>query len=212
MNLALRHYTRTAHALAGTALLASLLLAGCRIDTHKNGDNDNVDIGTPFGSMHVKTNNAADTSAIGLTAYPGAVVLKEHDGRDSDAADINMSFGSFHLGVQAASYLTHDPQDKVLTFYRKDLARYGDVIECRGNNTVGQPTRTSQGLTCSDNDHHHVSTYIPDDNLELRAGSQQHQHIVGIEPKDGGIKIGLVALELPSHLSDHAGHESKDVE
>jgi hypothetical protein len=211
MNLALRHHTHTALALTTTALLASLLLAGCRIDTHKNGDNNNVDIGTPFGSMHVKTNNAADTSAIGLTAYPGAVALKEHDGSDNDAADINMSFGSFHLGVQAASYFTHDPQSNVLAFYRKDLVRYGDLIECRGSNPVGQPTHTSQGLTCSDNGHH-VPIRVSDDAIDLRAGSQEHQHIVAIEPKDGGIKIGLVALELPSHLSNHADHQGKDVE
>jgi hypothetical protein len=31
-------------------------------------------------------------------------------------------------------------------------------------------------------------------------------HIVGIEPKDGGTKIGLVALDLPGH------HDSGDSE
>jgi hypothetical protein len=194
-------------ALALTVPLAAIFLAGCRVDTHKNGNNDNVDIGTPFGSMHVKTNDAANPSAIGLAVYPGAVPVKDHDGKDDDAADVNMSFGSFHFGVRVASFQTSDPVDKVLAFYRKDLARYGDVIECRGGNPVGQPTRTSLGLTCNDsNQHQHIDT---DSKVELRAGSEQRQHIVGLHPTGGGTRIGLVALDRPSHLS---GHDGKDVE
>ena len=184
-----------------SASLTCLLLAGCHVSEHKNGKNENVDIGTPFGSMQVKTNDSADTSAIGLAAYPGAVPLKDHDDKDSSSANVSMNFGSFHLGVKAASFQTPDSQDKVLAFYRKDLAaRYGDVIECRGNSSVGSPTRTAQGLTCDEQKHSHVSASDFDrENTELRAGSAQHQHIVGVEAHDGGTKIGLVALDLPSH-------------
>ena len=193
------------------APLACLLLAGCHVSEHKNGHNDNVDIGTPFGSLQVKTNNTGDTSAIGFAAYPGAVPVKDTGDKDSNSADINMSFGSFHLGVKAASFQTPDSQDKVLAFYRKDLAtRYGDVIECRGHSTVGSPAHTSQGLTCDEQNHNHISNGNFDhDNLELRAGSGQHQHIVGVETRDGGTKIGLVSLDLPSHLSDHDRKDSE---
>lgn len=191
--------------------LACLLLAGCHVTENEHGDKKNVDIGTPFGSMQVKTNDTTDTSAIGLAVYPGAVPVKDHGDKDSNSANINMDFGNFHLGVKAASFQTPDPQDKVLDFYRKDLAaRYGDVIECRGDHAVGSPTRTSQGLTCDDKDgHHKIKVDGSGNNIELRAGSQQHQHIVGLEVHDGGTKIGLVALDLPSHLS---GHDSKDSE
>jgi hypothetical protein len=207
------------------ASLTCMLLTGCRIDEHKNanGKSDNVDISTPFGSMHVKGNDAADTAAIGITAYPGAVPVKDDDGKGNDAADINLSFGDFHLGVKAASFQTSDQPDKVLAFYRKDLSKkFGDVIECKGDQTIGSPAKTSQGLTCADKDKNHVTAGAPDskgvhihggnssdDNLELRAGSQQHQHIVGVEAKNGGTKIGLVALDLPGHLGDH---DSKDSE
>jgi hypothetical protein len=191
--------------------LACLLLAGCHVSEHKNGNNDNVDIGTPFGSMQVKTNNSTDTSAIGLTAYPGAIPVKDDGDKDGNSANVDMSFGSFHLGVKAASFQTPDPQDRVLAFYRKDLAaRYGDVIECRANRSVGSPTHTSEGLTCDIKDHNHTHTGISsDDDIELRAGSEQHQHIVGVEARNGGTRIGLVSLDLPSHLS---GHDSKDSE
>jgi hypothetical protein len=88
------------------------------------------------------------------------------------------------------------------------MARYGEVIECRGSQTMGQPARTGQGLTCNENEDHHVHTIHveTDPHPELRAGSPEHQHIVGIEPRDGGTKIGLVALDLPSH------HDSSDSE
>jgi hypothetical protein len=199
--------TRTLRPLA-VASLACLLLSGCRVSEHQNGSKDNVNIGTPFGSMQVKTDNSTDTSAIGLAAYPGAVPVKEDGDKDGNSANVNMSFGSFHLGVKAASFQTPDSQDKVLAFYRKDLAtHYGDVIECRGNNAVGSPIQTSQGLTCDTKNHNHISTEtFSEDKIELRAGSEQRQHIVGVESRDGGTRIGLVALDLPS------GHGSKGTE
>jgi len=199
------------NAFRSSVLLAAacLLLAGCRISTSRHGNGDNVQIGTPFGSVHVKTDNDANIAGIGLTTHHGAVPVTEHDGKNKDAADINLNFGDFHLGVKAASFQTSDAPDKVEAFYRRDMARYGDILECKGKDTVGQPTRTAAGLTCSENqDHHrhtiHVNTDA--DHLELRAGSPEHEHIVGIEPKDGGTKIGLVALDLPSH------HDASDRE
>jgi hypothetical protein len=192
---------RTLRTLAA-APLACLLLAGCHVSEHKNGNNENVDIGTPFGSMQVKTNNSGDTSVIGIAAYPGAVPVKDDGDKDGNSANVNMNFGSFHLGVKAASFQTSDPQEKVLDFYRKDLSsRYGSVIECKGNSAVGSPTHTSQGLSCDEKGHAHISS--GDHDVELRAGSEQHQHIVGLEDRNGGTKIGLVALDLPSHISDH---------
>ncbi|WP_158821482.1 hypothetical protein [Granulicella sp. S156] len=194
--------------LAVPASLAALLLAGCHVTTHKDGKNDNVDIGTPFGSMQVKTDNKGNSATIGITTYPGAALIKSNSEKsDGGSADINMNFGSFHLGVKAASYQTSDPQSKVEAFYRKDLARYGDVIACRDNNPVGQPTRTSQGLTCDSKHGNHIHEDDSNSGLELRTGSEQHQHIVGIEAKDGGTKIGMVALDLPTGLGSH---DSKD--
>jgi hypothetical protein len=188
-------------ALLAVAPLACLLLTGCHITKHTDGNNKDVDIQTPFGSTSIKTNNGADTSAIGISPYPGAVPVKDKDS-DTSNADVNLSFGNFHLGVKAASFLTPDSTDKVIAFYRDDLKRYGDVIECRGHEPVGSPTRTAQGLTCNNNDDHKkVST---GDDLELRAGSQQHEHIVGVDSRDNGTKIGLVLLDLPSHLGNNS--------
>jgi hypothetical protein len=197
--------------LAPGALVAALL-CGCEVNTHHHDgtNNDDVKISTPFGAMSVKTNDTATQANVGLSVYPGATLekklKKQSDGKteeDSNAADINMSFGSFHLGVKAVSYFTPDSSDKVLNFYRKDLARYGVVLFCKDHHAVGTPTVTQDGLTCSDDHHNKIS--VDDDDAkqrdgELRAGSKQHQHIVAVDSEGSGTKIGLVMLDLPAHL------------
>ena len=208
---------------AVAAPLACLLLSGCHVTEDDHGDHKNVSIGTPFGSMKVNTNkNGTDTASIGITAYPGATPINDKDDDDSNNANVSMNFGPFHLGVKAADFQSSDPSDKVIAFYQKDLAsRYGSVIECRGHNSVGSVTHTSQGLTCNDDEHTHIRTHddhskgiaiMSDDSstdIELRSGSPQHLHIVGVENRDGGTKIGLVSLDLPSDLFNH---DSKDSE
>ena len=182
-------------------LLAIPLLSGCNVTTEKHGDNKNVDIGTPFGSLHVKNDEGANART-GLSPYPGATPVSKHDG-DNGSADVNMSFGSFKLGVHATELETPDPQDKVVAFYRKDMSHFGAVLTCHGATAVGQPVRTSEGLTC-DSDRSHTDH---DDQLELRAGSPQHQHIVGLHSEDGRTRIGLIALDLPGGQKDHDGDQ-----
>ncbi len=188
--LALRH----SFSLIGCSWV--LLLSSCLVNTHKNGKSENVDVGTPFGGVHVKTDDAGTLSQTGLTPYPGAVPVKKHND-DNGSADVNVSFGSFHLGVQAAELQTSDNQDKVISFYRKDMARYGAVLLCHGSRTVGSPARTADGLTCSTDQHGN-----DDSETQLRAGSPLRQYIVGIHTEDHGTRIGLVALQLPPQFKD----------
>ena len=181
-------------------IATTALMSGCRIESDKHGDNDNVKIATPFGGMSVKTNDAAVVEGLGLQVYPGAELVKKD--KNNGAADVNMSFGSFQLRVKAASYRTQDSPDQVTTFYRKALGRYGDVILCQNDKPVGSSTQTAEGLTCDNEKGNHIS--VNDDmsgKMELKAGSKLHQHIVAIDPEGNGTKFGLVALDLPGHLS-----------
>jgi len=187
--------------------LAAALLAGCRVQSDKHGDSDNVKISTPFGGMQVKTNDAAAVEGIGLPMYPGAQRVRKD--KDDGSADVNMNFGSFQLRVKAVSYQTGDSPEKVEAFYRAGLKQFGDVIACRDNRVVGTPARTLEGLTCDNNNGNHISV---DDKpskggLELKAGSQQHQHIVEIDAEGGGTKIGLVSLDLPGEATSQSGDE-----
>jgi len=49
-----------------------------------------------------------------------------------------------------------------------------------------------------------------EDEVELKAGSETRVHVVGIKPKDGGTRIGLVMLNLPSQL--HSKDSNKETE
>jgi len=189
--------------MAGLAFIAGT--TGCfrvHVDKGANGEDKDVRVDTPFGGVHVNTNqtSAAD---LGLPAYPGSHPVEDKE--KDKSADIHLGFGEWELHVQAVSYGTHDSQEQVIAFYKKALGRYGDVIICEGHSPVGTPTATSEGLTCSDDggsanvkidrsDYGTSST-----SMELKAGSKRHQHIVGFEtPKDGETRFALVALTLPA--------------
>ena len=212
--------------LAAKALFLTVaILSGCRIDTNNHGDNKNVKIATPFGGMQVKTDTGDVLGSIGLPAYPGATVVRNHkdDGKDENSsADVNMSFGSFQLKVKAVSYRTNDRPEDVLAFYKKAINRFGTPIQCDGKRTVGTPVRTAEGLTCDDqdrgndghvhidNDDLHVSGSDDHAKYQLKAGSRKHQHIVDISPDAGGTKFGLVALDLPIDFNFGSNDKGRD--
>jgi hypothetical protein len=195
--------------LAAAAAIAAGI-SGCRVDVQKdaNGKEKTVQVDTPFGGVHVNTNQttAAD---LGLPRYPGAQEIKDDDQQKS--ADVHLGFGQWELRVRAVSYSTNDSQEQVAAFYKKALSRYGDVITCQGNSAVGTPAVTSEGLGC--NDEHNANVKINEGGfhsgaggIELKAGSKRHQHVVGFEEaKDGKTRFALVMLDLPSELDTDAG-------
>ena len=193
--------------LGAVAVLAAGVLAfsGCRVQVDKdsNGKEKTVHVDTPFGGVHVNTDQttAAD---LGLPVYPGAHTITDDDKHKS--ADVHLGFGDWQIRVKAVSYGSTDGQDKVAAFYKKALERYGDVITCQGNSAVGTPAETHEGLTCSDEGakgHVHVEADDLKRSFELKAGSKRHQHIVGFEDHAGSeTRFALVAIDLPSNLGN----------
>jgi hypothetical protein len=189
---------------AAVAVLAlAAWTAGCRLHVEKgaNGDDKKVQIDTPFGGIHVNTDQttAAD---LGLPVYPGAELEKDDDAHKS--ADVHMGFGEWQLHVRVVTYGTADKQDRVVAYYKKALTRYGDVLTCQGNQPVGTPTVTLEGLTCNDKQRVQAgdgSFETGNGDLELKAGSVRHQHIVGFEKPSGGqTRFALVSLDLPPDM------------
>ena len=184
-------------------LALSLVTAGCSINVDKdaNGKEKKVKIDTPLGNIHVNADKPS--ASLGIALYPGAIADPDHDG-DKDA-DVQLGFGEWKMRVQVAHFNTSDNRDKVLTYYRKSLSRYGDVIECKDNEPIGSPAKTAEGLTCSENDQdNHIKVdHGGDHGLTLRAGSKRHQHIVAFDKDDadsaaGPTKFTLIALNLPA--------------
>ena len=189
---------------ASLALMAGI--AGCRIHVDKgaNGEDKKVQVDTPFGGVHVNTDQLT-ASDLGLPVYPGAEAVRGDEKHKS--ADVHLGFGEWTLRVRVVSYATGDSREQVTAFYKKALGRYGDVITCQGHTPVGTPTVTSEGLTCAD-DNKNANVQIDrgdygtrEDSLELKAGSKRHQHIVGFkDSKEGKTQFALVALDLPAGM------------
>ena len=194
-----------------SALAASLLATGCRVHTDKDNGSDNVKIATPFGNLQVKTDDANVQASVGLPPYPGAEAVKKGEGDNNGSADVSMNFGSFHMRVKSLSYRSSDSPDKVRAFYTDALRhRYGDLITCQHDKAVGTPTRTPEGLTCSSKGNTRGVIFIESKEgpIELKSGSEQHQHVVSIEHEGSGTKFGLVALDLPGQFTG----DSKDAD
>src|SRR6202453_1445489 len=185
----------------GLSLLA-VVLSGCKVQVDKssNGEGDNVKIATPFGGISV---NKDQTSAaeLGLPAYPGSNLDTGGDGNRS--AKVDIGFGSWKLRVKTAPDSTADNRDQRLNCYRKALSEYGGVIECAGHKPVGMPVTTGEGLSCNDSNHSDEAHGFPPGNfkssdLELKAGSPRHQHIVVLHGgSDSATHFSLIALDLP---------------
>lgn len=172
------------------ALLATMVFF-CANETSL-AQNSGVDL-----ALHVNSN--ASAAKIGLPAYPGAAFYKDSD--NDSAADLGLTFNDFHFSLLAANYVTGDSPEKVLSFYRKPLSHYGEVLECNQGNPVGTLKVTRSGLTCGDpqgNGNANSST-----GHELRAGSPNQFRIVGIDDSHtGSTRFGLVYLELPKESSE----------
>ncbi len=189
-----------------TVLALAAFASGCRVHVEKgaNGEDKNVQVDTPFGGVHVNTNQTTAVD-LGLPVYPGAQVVTTDNDK---SADIRMGFGEWQMRIKVVNYSTPDSQDKVTAFYKNALTRYGDVIACQDNAAVGAPAKTSEGLTCDDkhggriqvNDNGTSYGYHSGSNgFELKAGSERHQHIVGFQSSaPGQTRFALVALDLPA--------------
>src|SRR5215469_7651271 len=98
-------------------------------------------------NLNVHANSHATAKDIGLPEYPGATPFKNKDS-DSSSGDVLLLMNNFHFSVKATSFVTTDSPDHVLEFYRKPLAKFGEVLECDHGKPVGSLTVTKTGLTC----------------------------------------------------------------
>jgi hypothetical protein len=180
-------------------LAALLLLPACSVNVKKegNGQDKQVDVNTLFGGVHVS--KQADISDIGLAVYPGAH-LKEKDSDGSDkSANVNISGFGYGIKVVALEYESDDAPAKVLSFYKDQLKKYGNVLEChtsRLNLDMKKGHRSfndSRELTCDGEQ---------GGNVELKAGREDDQHIVEVESEGKGSSFSLVFVRLHGKDAD----------
>jgi hypothetical protein len=188
-------------ALVSFASIVTILIStACSVNVQKeaNGQDKQVDIKTLLGGVHVS--KQADAADIGLPVYPGAH-LKQEDSDGSDkSANVNISGFGYGLKVVALEYSSDDPPGKVLSFYRDELKKFGTVLEChtsRGNWNINMGSHgTKHGsneLTCDGSGGNEV---------ELKVGKQDDQHIVAVEPEGKGTSFSIVYVRTHGKDAD----------
>lgn len=169
-------------------LLLLALLGACSIHTEKeaNGQDKKVDIKTPFAEVHVGSDTGAQDA--GMTLYPGA--RPKEEGRDKGRANVQIGGEDFGVKVIAANYLSDDPPQKVIDFYRKDLSKFGKVLECpKGLKENHQPHEDGE-LRCDDNGH------AEEGKLTLAVGIPARQHLVAVKPDGKGTEFSTVFVQV----------------
>ena len=73
-----------------------------------------VQVETPFGSVHVSRNRDGRPETAGMPLYPAATPLKD---QGNAVVDLSSSFGDQDLHIVAGKWETSDPIDKVQKFY-----------------------------------------------------------------------------------------------
>lgn len=181
----------------GLTILSVLLLPACSLNVkkEKNGEEKQVDISTPVGGIHVSKN--ADAQDVGIAVYPGAR-LKQQDSDGGDkSANVNISGFGFGLKVVALEYESNDAPEKLVAYYKDQLKKYGSVLECHTshfNLNMGHGSdHHSDELTCEGD---------RGNNVELKVGTKENQHIVAVEPDGKGSSFSLVYVRTHGKDAD----------
>ena len=165
-----------------------LLQPGCNVNVKKDseGQEKKVDIETPIGGLHVS--KKADVRDVGLPVYPGARRKETKEDGDEHSASVNISSSLFGLRVVAVEYSSDDPPERLVSYYKDQLKKYGSVLECH-------PNKSHIGASMDPDDNSSESKQLKcegDNNgkdgkiIELKTGTRQSQHIVSIHPADSG--------------------------
>jgi hypothetical protein len=169
------------------AFWLTLLACSVNVKKDKSGEDKNVDIQTPLGGLHV--DKSADARDTGLPVYPGAHVKAKGDSGDDKSANVNLSGFGYGLRVIAIEYESDDSPGKITAYYKDQLKKYGDVLECHSHGRQVTMTHRSDSreLRCDSDSGNTV---------ELKAGTEDNQHIVSITPEDKGASFALVYVQV----------------
>jgi hypothetical protein len=196
----MRRNKLAAFVIAGAGFAALLLLAGCSVNVEKeaNGQDKQVDVKSLLGDVHVS--KQADVADVGLAVYPGARLKEEDSERSDKSANVNISGFGFGIKVIALEYESDDTPAKVLSFYRDQLKKYGNVLEChtsKGDWNVNMGSHESKNgsneLTCKGSG---------GNDIELKVGKQDDQHIVAVQPEGKGSSFSLVYVRTHGKDAD----------
>jgi hypothetical protein len=194
------HHSPFATLVTTAAALAIILLAPSPARAQNQSQPDQSSSKSDDGNISAGFNLGKDANAkdVGLPLYPGA---HRHKDTNDDSSALNMGLWGGQSGFKMAliKMESTDAPEKIAAFYRKALARYGKVVTCPADGQNGAapaeaknpPPDSAGGLNCdSDQSDHHEKNEI-----ELKAGTKEKQHVVGIKPEGNLTTFTLIYIE-----------------
>ncbi len=175
-----------------TMLAAGFALSACSVNVKKesNGEDKQVNIKTLAGGIHVS--NDADVMDTGLSVYPGARMKPKSTSHDNKSANVNISGFGYSLKVVALEYESDAEPAKILSFYKDQLKKYGDVLECHTSDLNLDMKTGSHGSHSDSNELSCEGDH--GSNIELKVGKKNDQHIVAVQPEGKGCSFSLVYI------------------
>jgi hypothetical protein len=165
-----------------SALILFTFRSGIALAQNSGDDDKAIDVQTPTAGAHL--GNDADPRQTGLPVFPHARLRKHEDSRNS----ANLSFFTTGFGIKLVvlNFDSDAAPDKVVTYYRDKLKKFGKVLECHRkdghsdfnlSNDDDKSDHSGQ-LRCEGDDTGNV--------VELKVGTEDDQHIVAIAPAENG--------------------------
>ncbi len=137
--------------------------------------------------IHISDETSADET--GLPAYPGATIVEKRNG-NNDSARVQIGFGDYGLKLVVIKMRTTDSIDKISDFYRKELAQYGEVLDCSGPRDPDRKRdRKSKKLSCDD-------VRLGDHEIVFKAGVKNDQHLVEIKTRGDKVEFALAHVRV----------------
>ena len=170
----------------------ALSLSACNVNVKEkhaaNGDKE-VTIQSPVANMHIGQDARGEDT--GIPVYPGAKLVEKDDDGGSDRANLNVSTALFGIKLVVVKYASDDAPEKLVSFYGKELKRFGSVLECRR-----EGKDSDVNVDMDDTPKHGDAAKCSGDNkgqtVELKVGSSDNHHIVAVSPKGKGSEFALV--------------------
>ena len=179
-------------ALAGiTAIAANSLRA--QEKTQKDAGNEkefSVTVQGPETDAGLIVSAGATAREVGLPIYPGSIPHKDQDqDNDSPAAKLGLWGTSFGFKLVVLKMESNDTPRKVADYYQHALAKYGTVLDCtHAAHPQQAKDEKSEKLTCGDDK-------SEPGGMLFKAGTNEKQHIVGVQPKGAGAVFQLLFVE-----------------
>jgi hypothetical protein len=176
-------------------MIAAMLFLASALPIRAQDNNNSGAEGGQHSGIGFSASKDASAKDVGLPWYPGARRSKETS-NDSSSVQLGFWSGSSAFKLAVLKLESDDVPAKVQTYYRKALSKYGHVLTCPGSSNT---TNESKSDGNKNSDQLDCETDNPGkDEIVLKVGTKDNQHIVSIKPNGAGSTFNLVYVHTPA--------------